>query len=250
MLVATVVATVMIVLGLWQMEVFRDQGANGVAARAAAPAVPLAEVATAGEANFDGYGRQVTFSGTYDPGQQYLIPVAERPGHYRVLTALVRSDDTVVPVVRGEVNGTTPPPPPKGVQNEQGLFLASEAAVDTPVPPGQLSSVRLSQIAQQWTRPMVPGFVTLNAEFAARQGMTQAQVTLPSGQGHARNSGYALQWWVFAGFALVMAGKIARDLGRRHDWDLYDENRVVEEQEVKDDGDTVGVAGRRAEETE
>lgn len=226
MLVATAIAVAMVVLGLWQMQVFRDQGEADIVTRAEAPARPLDELATPGEENRDGYGRQVTFAGTYDPSQQFLIPVPERPGHYRVLTALVRADDTVVPVVRGEITGTSAPAPPTGSTQEQGLFLASEAASDGVLPPGQIGSVRLSQIAQEWTRPMVPGFVTLDAEHASRQGMTQAQVTLPSGQGHLRNGGYALQWWIFAGFGLVMAAKIARDLGRRHDWDAYDESQA------------------------
>ena len=55
--------------------------------------------------------------------------------------------------------------------------------------------------------------MTLNAEESSAQGMQQAPVSLPSGEGSARNSGYALQWWVFAAFALGMAIKLAHTLG-------------------------------------
>ena len=36
---------------------------------------------------------------------------------------------------------------------------------------------------------------------------------LPEGQGRLRNGAYAVQWWIFAAFAVLMAAKIARDLG-------------------------------------
>ena len=45
---------------------------------------------------------------------------------------------------------------------------------------------------------------------------------LPEGQGRLRNGAYAIQWWIFAAFAIVMAAKIARDLGERDDIDASD----------------------------
>lgn len=216
--VAVAVAGVMVTLGLWQMQVFENDGDADARLRAAQPAQPLSRVAQPAEQTLDGYGRTVTFSGKYLPDQEILIPVTGRPGHVRVLTALERSDGSLVPVVRGEAASKDQvPPPPSGVVAQQGLFLASEAPVDGNFGPTMLGSVRLSVVAQRWTRPMVPGFVTLDPPDANAQGLEHAEVTLPEAGGSARNSGYALQWWVFAGFGLVMAGKFARDLGKSRD---------------------------------
>ena len=58
--VGAVAAAVMIVLGLWQMQVFVDKGNRSVEDRAAQAAVPLSEhVASDGEVG-DIYGKQVT----------------------------------------------------------------------------------------------------------------------------------------------------------------------------------------------
>ena len=96
---------------------------------------------------------------------------------------------------------------------ETGLFLPGEGDPDGVVPDGTLRSVRMPLLAQKWPQQLIPGFVTLNAEESSAQGMQQAPVSLPSGEGSARNSGYALQWWVFAAFGMGMAIKIAHAMG-------------------------------------
>lgn len=75
--------------------------------------------------------------------------------------------------------------------------------------------MRLAQLAQLWPEPLIPGFITLDSAEAARQGLQPAAVNLPTGEGSWRNSGYALQWWVFALFALGMTIKIAQGMGKR-----------------------------------
>ena len=76
----------------------------------------------------------------------------------------------------------------------------------------QLTPVRVPELAQTWPGPLVDGFVTLSADDAARQGLEPAPLALPEGRGRLRNGAYAMQWWLFAGFAVVMAARIARDL--------------------------------------
>ncbi len=219
-LLALVIAGAMVRLGWWQLDVYRQQAEGFALQRAAEPARPLGEVAPPGELPEDGYGRTVTFAGEFSASQpQFLIPVPGEPGRYRVLSALVQDDGSTVPVVRGVAalpDIADPPAPPSGPQQLSGILLASEARVDGAEPePGELASVRLSEVAQSWDPPLVNGFVTLDAEHAAAQGLEQAAVTLPEGEGELRNGGYALQWWVFAGFGLVLAVLIARDIGRK-----------------------------------
>jgi cytochrome oxidase assembly protein ShyY1 len=62
---------------------------------------------------------------------------------------------------------------------------------------------------------MVSGYLTLDESEAKAQGLSAAPVVLPALDGKIRNAGYALQWWAFAAFALVMSVLIARNYRRR-----------------------------------
>ncbi|WOP19588.1 SURF1 family protein [Raineyella sp. LH-20] len=223
-LVGLVLAGVMIGLGLWQMQVFQSQGQSGAVARMNEPAVPLTSVATAGQQITDGYGRTVSFSGTYVPQEQLLVPVDGEPGTFRVLTPLRTADGTLVPVVRGVSVGTTPPPAPLGTVEQHGVLLSSDTQPEGPVPAGQIGSVYLPVLVQRWTDPMIAGYVTLPGDLATAQGLSPAVPALPSGRGSVQNFGYALQWWVFAacalGFAIYLAGHIGRASDRRRLADL------------------------------
>ena len=79
-----VLAGVMVLLGIWQLDVYRAQGEAQAQRRAALPPVVLGSVARAGAPVADGYGRPVTASGRYLPGVQVLVPL-DSPGRYRVL---------------------------------------------------------------------------------------------------------------------------------------------------------------------
>jgi len=207
------VAVVMIWLGLWQSQVFTDQGNASAQARAQQQAVPLLDHIAADGTVGDIYGKPVTVNGRYLRDQQELVLGPD--GVVRVLTALQLADGRVLPVVRGTLApGTRPPVPPAGDLELQGIFLPSEAASDHPLTRGYtLGSVRLAQLAQAWPQPLLPGFITLTA--AEAKGLQPAPVALPSGDGSWRNSGYALQWWVFALFGFGMTLKIAQSMGRR-----------------------------------
>ena len=214
---AAIVALGMVFLGLWQMQVFVDKGNKTVQDRAAQAPVPLEDHLGSAGAVGDIYGKKVTFSGEYVPDQQVLIPAE---GGYRVLTAFEVHDGRILPVVRGvDADEASITPPPSGQVTETGLFLPGEGDVKdernnlVDAPDGQLASVRMPSLAQLWPQQLVPGFVTLDAPDAAAQGLAQAPVSLPTGEGSAQNSGYALQWWVFAAFGMGMAIKIAHAMG-------------------------------------
>lgn len=231
-LAGVVAAGVMVLLGLWQLQVFEAQGAADAQARANEPPVSLTAVAPAGHDVGDAYGRTVFFTGRYDPSTQLLVPLG--PGaEYRVLTAAVLSDGTAVPVVRGVTHGPNAPPPPVGDLAQQGILLPSEPGNNVSVREGQISSVRVALLAQTWPYRLTAGYVTLNPAGAARQGLEAATAPLPDSNGRLRNGAYAIQWWIFAAFAVVMSIKIARDLGRSYDLEDYeaelDEKEVTEE---------------------
>ena len=214
-----VLAAAMVVLGIWQLQVYQRQGNEAAVRRAAAPPVALTTVAPAGGAVPDGYGRRVTFTGTYDARLQVLVP---SPGGYRVLTGLRQADGSVVAVVRGLETAPDQPVPPAGQVTRTGVLLPSEELSDSTatLPAGQIASVRLPTLAQTWTGPFVNGFVTLDEDEASAEGLAPVAVDLPEAQGRLRNGAYALQWWVFAAFALGMSIRVARDIGRLEERDL------------------------------
>jgi cytochrome oxidase assembly protein ShyY1 len=208
LLVGFGLAAGMVLMGIWQLRVYQNQGAEAAARRAAEPAVPLSAVAPAGGAVRDGYGRSVTFAGTYDPAHQRLLTVDGVTDRFRVVTLLRTDDGAGVVVVRG-VATDTGSTPPAGRQEEVGVLLPSEE-------PDQVGPeddpVRVPELAQTWPGPLVDGFVILSAGDAESQGLEPATIRLPEGRGRLRNGAYAMQWWLFAGFAVVMAIRMARDL--------------------------------------
>ena len=215
LVLALALASAMVLLGVWQLRVYTAQGAVAAERRVAAPPVPLRSVAPAGATVTDGYGRTVTVDGQYDSSLQVLVPVSDR-GPYRVLTGLRQDDGSVVAVVRGLVDAGPAPAAPSGDVRQTGVLLPSEESEPGgPAPAGQLSSVRLPLLAQQWPGPLINGFVTLSANDAQAQHLAPAMATLPEARGRLRNGAYAIQWWLFAGFTLVMALRMARDFGRR-----------------------------------
>ena len=225
-----VVAGVMALLGIWQLRVYEDQGADASAARAAQPPVALGTVAPPASRVTEGYGLSVQVSGVYDPKLQALVPLAPSPvagrsdSRLRVLTGLRQVDGSTVAVVRGLVPATTTeaPVPPSGEVTVVGVLLPSEEADDA-VPAdasaGTLPSVRVPLLAQTWPSPMVDGYVVLSAADAQTGGLSPAPLVLPEGQGRLRNGAYAAQWWLFGLFAIVMSARIARDLGEKSDLD-------------------------------
>ena len=221
-----VIAGGMAMLGIWQLQVYTEQGAEASAARAAQPPVPLASVAPAATRVTEGYGLSVRFGGTYDPELQMLVPIGDGgpAGSLRVVTGVRQADGSTGAVVRGLVpaSATTAPPPPAGEVTQTGVLLPSEEAGDTLSPTGQgvgLPSVRVPVLAQTWPGPLVDGFVVLSADDARAGGLAPAPLALPEGQGRLRNGAYAAQWWIFGLFAVVMSARIARDLGRRSELD-------------------------------
>ncbi len=207
-----VAAVVMVFLGLWQMQVFVDEGNRTVQARAEQSPVPLLEQVSAQLGDL--YGKRVTVTGRYLPDQQLLVPTGDG---VRVLTAFRVSDGRVLPVVRGlSPDAAAVGPPPTGERTETGLFLPGEGDVSSDAAgAGGLGSIRMPLLAQQWPQQLVPGFVTLTADVSAAQGLSVAPVDLPEGEGSFQNGGYALQWWVFSAFALGMSIKIAHGMGAR-----------------------------------
>ena len=211
-------AAVMVGLGVWQLDVYNEQGQKQAEARAAAPAVALESVARPGQQVTDeAYARQVRFSGGYDPRLQMLVPTGSGD-RYRVLTGLRLPGGGILPVVRGMVTGRQAPPPPTGQVTGTGILMPSEGnATNGPQPSAQPTTVVLPSLAQRWDGLLINGFATLTAAESHAQSLQPVTVALPSSHGRLQNGFYAVQWWVFAAFAIWMGIRMARDWGHYPD---------------------------------
>lgn len=208
--VGLVVAAVMLLLGLWQMASFQRSMTDVAAERAAEPAVSLSDNVSEDGTIEDIYGRQVLLSGQVEPGHDLLVGT-EWP--LRVVVPFRMIDGDVVPLVLGlsddplEITDVSP-------MDVTGIFTAGDQSsqLTPPVdaPAGSTATLRLQELVQQWPHPMIAGYVTLNDDGPARFGLEPARAELPDVQGSYMHQGYALQWWVFAGAAIVFSIIVAR----------------------------------------
>lgn len=220
LLLGLALAALMLLLGLWQANVAKEHGREEIERRASAAAVPLngqIEPRTMQEH----YGTQVRLQGSYLPKEQAVVTGKQ----FRIVTAFRLDSGQTIAVVRGSVPSptiTSFPDAPSGHVSISGLALPSEQVSRDDRSPMQdlhlphLNAVDLGVLAQQWSGPMVNGFITLDADGARANKLSQATATLPDGSGSAQNAGYALQWWVFAAFAITMSIIWIVVLGRRN----------------------------------
>jgi len=235
-------ATVMAGLGQWQLDRARENSRREtVQAAASRPAVPLTELLAPRRSFTNAQAdRPVTVTGRWDAAHQLLVDGRYLDGvrGWWVLTPLVLDDGSAVAVVRGWVPSPTDPAADPGAVGGgdvqvAGVLRPGEPPVDrepgagTGLPPGQLDGVDLTQLVQRWPQKLYTGYVVLTGEVAAQvAGQAPAAATAvprlvpptaPSNQSVAwQNLSYALQWFVFAVFLLLLWYRLVRDdhLGR------------------------------------
>ncbi len=210
--IGVLVAVVMLVLGVWQMSSFQRSVVDIAEERASQTPVMLADNIRADGIIEDIYGRRVELSGQVVPDVKVLVG-SQWP--MRVAVPFEMTDGQIVPLVVGLTNEpvdvTT-----TGDMDIEGIFTAGDVDEDlTPpsdAPAGSIPTLRLQELVQEWPQPMIAGYVTLDADGAARFGLDPASAALPEAQGTSMHQGYALQWWVFAAAAIAFSIVIARGL--------------------------------------
>jgi cytochrome oxidase assembly protein ShyY1 len=219
-MVVAVAATVL--LGRWQLDVWRSHRADTSAQVTREAPVPLDHV-LGPDAAFPagGVGRPVVVEGSWDPAHTVVVSDRTRDGRTGVwvVTPVVTGSGSAIPVVRGWT--TTPaaaPAPPRGHASLVGLLQPSEdtGAVDTDprddvVP--ELSTTALLQRAPYdlyggyavATHRAVPGATAPASDgMAGLAAVTPAHLPGADASTALRNLLYALQWWVFGAFAIFM----------------------------------------------
>jgi len=240
-------------LGVWQLDRAHERGElqerQAAAERLAAGPEGLG-VLLPPQSTFPGdlVGRSAWVEGEYDGSQQLLVAGRALDGEtgYLVLTPLRVSDDgtggaswarlsgpPVVPVVRGWVDdatgdallaeggagGAASLAPPDGAVRVTGYVQASEAAGGDDPAGGSTDAISSAVLANAWGGPIYGGYLVVSTSDPAQDGVALLpRPTIEGGEGiGVRNLFYALQWWIFGAFAVLLWARLVRDEARGAD---------------------------------
>lgn len=208
---ALALATVFAALGSWQLD--RSRREDPTTARRT---VELTDVAEPQKTFSSEAARaDVRATGTYRAEDQLLVvnrPLDGQPGSW-VLTPLTVPLDgrtATLAVVRGWVpEGATAPEPPSGEVTVVGRLQGSEAPGGS-AGAGQVNTVSVAELLNHWGGPVYAGYLAVTD---VEDGLLRAVPVQGSEGGGFRllNLSYALQWWVFAGFAVLLWWRMLRD---------------------------------------
>ena len=212
--VAVAVTVAGVLLGLWQYGVWQQAREQRTASRADAPPRPLDDVISS-DAAFprDAVGQPVRFTGRWLPASTLYVDARMsdgRRGVWAVTPAAVCDDQRscgeapAVLVVRGWATSRTqaPPPPPHGAAKITGWLQPGE---------GTSSPLRIVDQLQRVDRDLYGGYVISRAAAQGLSAVTPANLPRPDAWTSLRNLLYAVEWWVFAGFAVYAWWRWCRD---------------------------------------
>lgn len=216
-------------LGRWQLDVARSKEHPHHAATAPGSVSPSGAAAldavTAPQQVFrtDMVGRAVTATGEFDASRQVLV--AKRQGGADgvwVVTPLRTATGALVPVVRGFAPSTAGQPagpaavaaPPSGPVTVSGTLEPPDApagpGADTPA--GTLGAADTADLVNRWGGPIYNVLLFGTAGSAGSAGLALVPAPAADGGGSLglRNAAYALQWWLFAAFAVLLWWRMVR----------------------------------------
>lgn len=212
-------------LGMWQLDRAQERGAANERAREAAlaqaPTDPLSQVLDPQTAfSGDLVGRKVTTTGRFG-ADELLVAGRALDGvtGYLVLTPLRTQEagEPVLAVVRGWVADPQAAqaldPAPSGTVRVTGYLQSGEAGGDGGLLEGQVDAVSPAELVNRWGGPIYSGYLVL-AEVEPAQDPGLALLpppTVPGGGLNLQNLAYALQWWIFGGFAVLLWARLVRD---------------------------------------
>lgn len=222
---------VFVLLSQWQFS--RSISEATPPARTTEQVRPLTDVLRPGE-TFPGPAadQMVTFTGTFDATRQVLVADRLQDGRsgWWVVTAFTVDGapsvggerGVVVPVARGWIaSPAQAAAPPSGALALTGRLLPSEAPqAKQDLAAGQIATLSVAQLINIWDVPSYPGFVS------ATDVTTAAGAPVPASAGleplsiepqpleqpvNWLNIFYAVEWVVFAGFAIFLWWRLVRD---------------------------------------
>jgi cytochrome oxidase assembly protein ShyY1 len=229
-------------LGLWQLDAWSQHRADAARDLEHKPAVPLSRLMS-GDSPFPGRsaGQPVSFSGEWTGGNLYVAD-REHDGRrgYWVVTALeVDGTRSAMPVVRGWTP-TTDLAAPTGQASVTGWLEASEATDDVDADPQDdvIPSMRVASIVEHVDADLYSGYVVAK-DIPTQDGLAYVEPAKRPGVSTftgLRNLFYAVEWWLFGGFAVFIWLRWCHD--QLHPPEVAD----PDDEAVPDEGATDGQA--------
>jgi surfeit locus 1 family protein len=264
-LLVLVLIVVMINLGFWQLRRLDDKTTlnDNIRSRGSLPTESIAALVPEGSTRTstrDVQWRRATATGTYRPADEFVVSnrtVSGQPGFW-VLTPLVQSDGSIIPVVRGfvyrpafEDHGIADVPAPSGEVTVEGALQASptsgrfgeERSRSGLIP--AISQVDTGRLAQRWGAGVVPVWLRLDAGAGAPSTNGPLYPVPPPPLSKGPHLSYAAQWFIFSLIALIGYPIILRRqaYGRDRsvdDWPAADRTIADEQQTARQNGAAQG----------
>ena len=210
-------------LGLWQLDAWSQHRADAARDLESKPAVPLGTLMT-GDSPFPGrsVGQPVTFSGRWLSEDTVYVSGREqdgRAGYWVVTPVLVDEAGSAMPVVRGwsaRAHATAA----AGTVTLTGWLQPTEGSSDVDEDPHDdvIPAMRIASLVEHVDADLYSGYVVARESTGSGTGTPAGlePVTPPSSPGVStftgvRNLFYAIEWWVFGGFALFIWVRWCRD---------------------------------------
>lgn len=215
---AVLAVTAATLLGLWQYHAWQIHREDRTLALATAPAKPLQDVISA-DAAFpgDAVGQPVSFSGRWLTHDTFYVsdrPLDGRTGFWVVTPLAVCpggscADASALLVVRGWSTRPDGPQPPSGpialtgwLQPPEGAGITDQDRTDDVLP-----ELRMADAVQRVDRDLYGAYVIadrMSPSVGGLQPVTPESLPEPSSFTGLRNLLYALEWWLFGGFAVFI----------------------------------------------
>lgn len=211
-------------LGLWQFDAWQARRAD--AAKDVSNDTPVAlSTLMDGDSPFPGrdLGRPVSFTGTWMPEGTVFVAgryLGDKAGYWVVTPVQVEGGDSAIPVVRGW-SAEPEAIKPDGKTAIVGWLQATEGSgpLDEDPTDQVIPMMRIASIVEHVDADLYSGYVVAKRQAstgveadAGLRPVTPAAIPPVSGFTALRNLLYAIEWWVFASFALFVWVRWCRDV--------------------------------------
>jgi surfeit locus 1 family protein len=212
-LLAIVLTAGAVLLGLWQLDAWQTRRADEARDLTRAEPVPLADVLGPDDP-FPGrsVGQPVELAGSWVPSGTVFVSGRERAGQdgFWMVTPLAIGTDAAapaLPVVLGWVGDPDQaPPPPEGTDELVGWLQPGEGTGERDDDPSDdvLPQLRVADLAQRVDQDLYGGYAIAQHGVDGLPAADLAQLPDAGRFTAVRNLFYAIEWWFFGGFVVLI----------------------------------------------